>query len=44
MWLELEERFNQVNGAKLYHVKKEISNVSQGTNDIASYYTKVKSL
>lgn len=44
MWLELEERFGQVNGAKLYHVKKEISNVSQGTNDIASYFTKVKSL
>lgn len=28
MWLELEERFGEVNGAKLYHVKKEMSNVS----------------
>lgn len=45
MWLELEERFGQlVNGAKLYHVKKEMSHVSQGTSDIASYFTKVKNL
>jgi len=44
MWLELAERFGQINGAKLHHVKKGMSNVSQGTNDIASYFTKVKSL
>lgn len=28
MWIELEERFGQVNGAKLYQVQKEMSNVS----------------
>jgi len=44
MWTELEERFGQVNGAKLYHAKKELCTVSQGTDDIASYFTKVKSL
>ena len=44
MWVELEERFGQVNGAKLYQVQKEMSNVSQGRNDIATYFTKVKSL
>ena len=29
MWVELEERFGQINGAKLYHVQKEMCNVSQ---------------
>jgi len=42
--LNLRKGFGQVNGAKLYQVQKEMSNVSQGTNDIATYFTKVKSL
>lgn len=44
MWVELEERFGQINGANLYQVKKEMCNVSQGTNHIATYFTKVKGL
>ena len=44
MWVELEERFGQVNGAKLYQVQKEMCNVSQGVSDISTYFTKVKSL
>ena len=40
----VEERFGQINGAKLYQVKKKICNVNQGTNDIATYFTKVKGL
>jgi len=44
MWIELEEQFVQINGAKLYHVRKELCSTSQGADDIASYFTKVKSL
>lgn len=44
MWIELKERFGQINVAKLYQVQKEMCNVNQGTNDIATYFTKVKSL
>ena len=44
MRVELEERFGQVNGAKLYQVQKEMCNVSQGVSDISTYFTKVKSL
>lgn len=44
MWVDLDERFGQINGAKLYHVNKELSNVSQNTDDIAAYFTKIKSL
>ena len=42
--LELEERFGQINDVKLYQVQKEVCNISQGTSDIASYFTKVKCL
>ena len=44
MWLELEEIFSQINEAKLYQAQKEMCNVSQGTSDIATYFTKVTSL
>ncbi|XP_070040888.1 uncharacterized protein [Nicotiana tomentosiformis] len=44
MWINLEHRFGQSNGAKLYHLQKELSSLSQGTSDIASYFTKLKRL
>ena len=44
MWIELEERLGQVNGAKLYQVQKEMCNVNQGASDMSTYFTKVKSL
>jgi len=36
MWIQLEERYGQANGAKFYQVQKEICNISQGTSDIAT--------
>ncbi|KAH0762701.1 hypothetical protein KY290_018774 [Solanum tuberosum] len=44
LWKDLEDRFGQPNGAKLYHLQKELSDLVQGTNDIAGYYTKLKGL
>nr|XP_009602511.1 uncharacterized protein LOC104097618 [Nicotiana tomentosiformis] len=44
LWQELEDRYNQTNGAKLYQLQKEISDLSQGTFDIIGYYTKMKKL
>ncbi|XP_049391368.1 uncharacterized protein LOC125855657 [Solanum stenotomum] len=40
----LEQRFGRTNGAKLYHLQKEISNLVQGNNDVAGYFTKLKRL
>jgi len=40
MWGELVERFGQSSKAKLFQVKKELSGISQGDSDIASYYTR----
>jgi len=44
MWIQLEEKYGQANGAKFYQIQKEICNVSQGTCDIATYFTKIKTL
>ncbi|XP_070043300.1 uncharacterized protein [Nicotiana tomentosiformis] len=44
LWQELEDRYDQTNGAKLYQLQKEISDLSQGALDITGYYTKMKRL
>ncbi|XP_009782926.1 uncharacterized protein [Nicotiana sylvestris] len=42
IWKELEVRFRQCNSAQLYQLQKELSDIVQGTSDIAGYYTKLK--
>ena len=42
IWKELEDRYGQANGAKLFQLKKDIRLSGQGTNDIAGYFTKLK--
>ncbi|XP_019238463.1 PREDICTED: uncharacterized protein LOC109218541 [Nicotiana attenuata] len=44
LWDSLEQRFGRSNGAKLYHLQKELSGLVQGNNDIAGYFTKLKRL
>ncbi|XP_019242120.1 PREDICTED: uncharacterized protein LOC109222189 [Nicotiana attenuata] len=44
LWKELEDRYDQANGAKLYQIQKEINDLSQGVLDITDYYTKMKKL
>lgn len=44
LWQELEDRYDQTNGAKLYQLQKVIGDLSQGTLDITGYYTKMKKL
>ncbi|XP_070013440.1 uncharacterized protein [Nicotiana sylvestris] len=44
LWTSLEHRFGRSNGAKLYHLRKELSSLVQGTSDIAGYFTKLKRL
>ncbi|XP_019248441.1 PREDICTED: uncharacterized protein LOC109227698 [Nicotiana attenuata] len=41
---ELEDRYEQTNGARLYQIQKEINDLSQGNLDITTYYTKLKKL
>ncbi|KAH0738712.1 hypothetical protein KY290_037417 [Solanum tuberosum] len=44
LWKELEDRYEQTNGAKLYQIQREINDLSQGSLDITAYYTKLKKL
>ncbi|XP_019255492.1 PREDICTED: uncharacterized protein LOC109234101 [Nicotiana attenuata] len=44
LWKELQDRYDQTNGAKLYQIQKEINDLSQGVLDITGYYTKMKKL
>ncbi|XP_019251229.1 PREDICTED: uncharacterized protein LOC109230159 [Nicotiana attenuata] len=44
LWRELEDRYDQTNGTKLYQIQKEINDLDQGTLDVTGYYTKMKKL
>ncbi|XP_070021748.1 uncharacterized protein [Nicotiana sylvestris] len=44
LWDSLEQRFGKSNGAKLFHLQKELSSLTQGNSDIAGYLTKLKRL
>ncbi|XP_075080470.1 uncharacterized protein LOC142165975 [Nicotiana tabacum] len=44
LWKELEDRYEQTNGATLFQVQKEINDLSQGVLDITGYYTTLKKL
>ena len=42
LWRELEDRYDQTNGAKLYQIQKEINDLVQGSLNITAYYTRMK--
>lgn len=44
MWYVLEERYGVSNGAQLFGLHKELNDMSQGNNNIADYFTKMKIL
>ncbi|XP_022030833.1 uncharacterized protein LOC110931759 [Helianthus annuus] len=44
LWNDLSERFGQSNGARLYQLQKSLGEISQSNSDIASYFTKLKSV
>ncbi|XP_016515819.1 uncharacterized protein LOC107832480 [Nicotiana tabacum] len=44
LWRELENHYDQTDGAKLYQIQKEINDLAQGSIDITMYYTRMKRL
>ena len=44
LWDELTERFGESNGPLLYQLEKEITELYQGSDSVAVYYTKLKRL
>jgi len=42
LWIELEERYGHADGARFFQLQRELNTINQGTNDVASYFTKLK--
>ncbi|XP_076938372.1 uncharacterized protein LOC143606503 [Bidens hawaiensis] len=40
IWKELSDRYGKPNGAKLYQLRERLCDISQGNNDIATYFSK----
>ncbi|KAH0664890.1 hypothetical protein KY285_026096 [Solanum tuberosum] len=44
LYIDLEQRFGQSNGAKLFYLQKELSDLVQANFEVAGYNTKMKRL
>ena len=44
IWKDLNDRFNQGNGPRIFQIKKQLSALNQGSLDVNSYFTKLKIL
>lgn len=44
IWSDLEERYGQSNANRYYQIQREIAGISQGSSDIATYYTRLRRL
>ncbi|XP_019261390.1 PREDICTED: uncharacterized protein LOC109239298 [Nicotiana attenuata] len=44
LWKDIEKRYGQPNGSKVYQIRKALSSISQGASNIASYFSRTKKL
>ncbi|XP_062109408.1 uncharacterized protein LOC133820027 [Humulus lupulus] len=44
MWVELNNRFNQGNGPRLFELRQTLIRLHQGDDSISSYFTKLKAI
>ncbi|XP_009770586.1 uncharacterized protein [Nicotiana sylvestris] len=44
LWKDIEKRYGQPNGSKMYQICKALSSISQGASNIASYFFRIKKL
>jgi hypothetical protein len=44
MWSDLQERFSQSNGPRIFQLQKRISSLTQRSNSVSAYYTQLKGL
>ncbi|XP_015167266.1 uncharacterized protein [Solanum tuberosum] len=44
VWEDLKERFDRVNRVRIFQLHREIATISQGTDIVAAYFTKLKEL
>lgn len=44
VWKDLCERYDKIDGSRIFQLHKEIATVSQGTSSISSYFSKLREL
>ncbi|XP_070020187.1 uncharacterized protein LOC142180866 [Nicotiana tabacum] len=44
VWTDLQDRFNKINGSRIYNLYRKIAAVSQGTSSISAYHSRLKLL
>ncbi|XP_075106767.1 uncharacterized protein LOC142179790 [Nicotiana tabacum] len=44
VWEDLRERFDKVNRVRIFQLHREIATISQGTDSVSAYFTKLKEL
>lgn len=44
VWKDLFERFNKVDGSRIFNIHKEIATLCQGTSSVSTYFSKLKGL
>lgn len=44
VWAEFKERFGKSNLTRFYHLWTQIGTLTQGTDSVTTYFTKIKNL
>ncbi|XP_019234071.1 PREDICTED: uncharacterized protein LOC109214588 [Nicotiana attenuata] len=44
LWLEIEQQYGKANGTKVFQIRKDLASISQGSSNIASYFSRIKKL
>ncbi|XP_068650569.1 uncharacterized protein [Aristolochia californica] len=44
IWLDLRDRFQQINGPRIFQLKPELMNLHQDQNSVSIYFTKLKTI
>ena len=44
IWLDLKDMFQQSNGPRIFHLRRELINLHQDQNSVGVYYTKLKAI
>lgn len=44
MWKEFKECFQQANGLRIFQIKRDLMNLTQGSDSVSTYFTKLRTL
>ncbi|XP_015167773.1 uncharacterized protein [Solanum tuberosum] len=44
VWLDLQERFDTVNGSRVFYLHREIATLTQGNQSVSDYYSQMRNL